>query len=106
MTQCVIISLRSGDENKLRHQTDNHRYPNHGTHQVGMTRLHQRESTNGVADAEVTVHTDASEEKDAAVQVRIEKKAHDLTEENAEWPVTAVCVVIYEHGQGEHVQCV
>lgn len=71
-----------------------------------MPWLHQRERTDGVADAKVTVHTDASEEKDAAVQVCIEKKAHDLTEKNAEWPVTAVCVVVNEHRQGEHVQCV
>lgn len=106
MTQSVIAPLRSVDENQLGHQAGHHCSPDKTTDHVGMAWLHQSQSTNGVTNAKVAVHTDASEKKDAAVQVGIEKKPHDLTEENTKRPMAAVCIVVYEHRQGEHVECV
>lgn len=104
MTQSVISSLRSVDKNQLGHQAGYHSCPDKTTHHVGMAWLDQSQSTNGVTDTKVAVHTDASEKQDAAVQVSIEKKPDNLTEKNPKRPVAAVCVVVYEHRQGEHVE--
>lgn len=49
-----------------------------------------------VADAQVVVLTDASEEKDAAVEVPVEEKANEFAEPSAKGPVFVGCIIVDE----------
>lgn len=69
-----------------------------------MAGLHQGHRLDGVADSQVTVHTDAGEKEDAAVEVGIEEEAHYFAGSNSKGPVAAVGIIIDEGGQGEDVQ--
>lgn len=104
MAQSVIVSPGGGDEDEVGHQAHGHGAPHQTTHQVSMARLQQGQRLDGVADAEVTMHADAGEEEDAAVEVGIEEEADDFAGGHAERPVAAVGVVVDERGQGENVQ--
>lgn len=104
MAQGDIVPPGSGDKDEVRHQTDNDHGPHGGTHQVGMSGLHQIQSLNRVADAHVPIHADAGEEEDAAVEVDVEQKAHNFAGRHPEGPVVVVTVVVDEGGQRQNVQ--
>ena len=104
MTQGVIVPPGGGDEQEVGHQAHGHHGPDHAAHHVGVAGLDQRQRLDGVADAQVTVHADAGEEEDAAVQVGVEQEAHYFTGSQSKGPVAAVGVVVDEGGQGEDVQ--
>lgn len=57
-----------------------------------------------MADAHVTIHADAGEEEDAAVEVDIEQKAHNFAGRHPEGPVAVVGVIVDEGGQRQNVQ--
>lgn len=99
MAQGDIVPPGSDDKDKVRPQTDYDHSPHRGAHQVGMSGLHQIQRLNRVADAHVTIHTDAGEEEDAAVEVNVEKKAHNFAGRHPEGPVAVVGVIVDEGGQ-------
>lgn len=99
-----IVPPGSGDKDEVRHQTDYDHSPHHGAHQVGMSGLHQMQRLNWVADAHVTIHADAGEEEDAAVEVDVEQEAHNFAGRHPEGPVAVVGVIVDEGGQRQNVQ--
>lgn len=104
MAQSVVIPPGGGDEDEIGHQAHSHHTPHSATHQVCMAGLHQRQRLDGVADAQITMHTDAGEEEDAAVEVGIEEEANYFAGSHPKWPVTAVGVVVDKGGQGKDVK--
>lgn len=104
MAESVVVPPGGGDKNEVGDQTDCHDCPYHATHQVSMSGLDQGERLDGVADAQVTVHADAGEKEDAAVEVCIEEVTNCFAGCYSEWPVAAVGVVVDEGGKREDVK--
>lgn len=98
MAERVVVSDWRGDEDKVGHQASGDHAPHQAANQVSVARLDQSQSPDWVTDAKVSMHADASEEEDAAVEVGVEKEAYDFTGGHTEGPVAAVGVVVDEGG--------
>ena len=88
-----------GDEEQVGHETASYDQPNCQAEKACKAWAAPAQRPQWVADAQVSVHTNAGEEKNTAVEVPIEEKADELAEPSAKGPVVAGRVIVDKSGQ-------